>query len=695
MWLWAEFETSLLKEPTARKVLRRSAWLLPKTSSGVSKKYPRCDQSSSELQMLWKRCIPLTKHAMLAVLGMAAAAAQDGAVLPGAEKQSPLSDYFADRVDLGPIPELIDSIMAPLAAEHGSEWAGINLPRTPVGTELTVLIVDSERVSGSGCGSSFLRECRVAVAAEGNCAAMDERTIVCDVRFLLSLLSLSVHAADEAKLRGVSGEEQRRRARFDEFFADDWSPNLSSQMARAKALAQRRDAAPSSYRTNIDYYLIAAISVALAHEYGHVILRHVRSPQSGLFEPRTEPVGNGATLGVDDEADADGFAIEWIGRKQPSWILGLTPLVLADLQEYSFRAAAVSAGFDKGALSNLVPTEERKAAFAAALLKAGLCDPSHPSSSSRIIAMTRSHAFAPARAQWPDGYFDRVAEAAGKVALVCQTLHSVQVAVSSGEAATSVRVVLLDQGEAPRTKLRYAWIAGADEQMEVISHFRADRSVDDVAMSPSEGYDATVVAIRVMKTEGPYSMVGVQPKASTITSLQSPVLVVTPFDDRGGARGEGSVATKESSSDSWKEDESVADYFRQFAELRAGVILLPDEEIGRGGSWSIRSTQDGGISETIWTLMRRNGNRLTLTGTITLTPGSSHEGVNGRGTAEATVDLAQPSPHYQSTLQKTTTYVAGGRTFREVQSSEFKRSPRDDLDDTESEPTMPPLSDRR
>ena len=350
-------------------------------------------------------------------------------------------------------------------------------------------------------------------------------------------------------------------------------------------------------------------------------------------------------------------------------VLIQAPGVLANLQDYSLDAISSKAGFADftGLQSDTDLTGEVQASLKAALMKMGLCDSAHPPVGARVATMTGSNAFDAVRSQWSVTYAEQVSQSTRWIEPFCQRTESARRIETSGEVVTAVKIKLLRPGSGTPSKLRYKWIVGTVQNLAMTSHITLTSQLDKSPPRSTLAEAMSEAASRVMHIDATGVQVALQPglPGSTLVS------VLKTFDDRGGGL-DMKIFTKEASDDHWSEDNGIAGHFKGLADFSVHTIILPDEALGIGGTWSIRSDQRVGYSETRWTLVRREADQITLSGTMITTSRPDKEGKEGSGTVTAVVDLKRPTPvHYTCHLTTSTTFVTPSGTLHETEESEF------------------------
>jgi hypothetical protein len=597
-------------------------------------------------------------------------------------RDSSLAGYVVSNSDLGAVAIAIDDVMRPVTSDDHRDWIGVNPERSAASDEVAVFVVDSARLVRDGCAANPLSaRCRVGRLTADGCAALDQRTIMCDAKFLLITWSLAARSVDETALRNTPGEREGRMRRFDDYFARVGLLTLPERVLEAKRYLERarRNA---DYASKISVFFGASLSLVMWHEYGHIALGHVKNNVLG-DEARVRTTD---WMASGPEADADEYAIKKMAQHLPPPVVATSITLLTDLESYWRRTIALAAGFKDGRIEGVTPAEEERAEFAAAATKSGICASSHPSYVARLVRITRSPAFQPAMAYWPKGYFDAAAKRADRWNRMCMLDEWFQAQLAGSAEGESqperlAELRIIDPGSAPRSRLRYSWRKGSIQRTRITVHGEERRAIDGAPLKDTKDDSVTEVVLKVVDVdaEARHFFVAIHPVKSTLKALQVPVMIAWAFNDLGGAASEVDVATRPVAGGDWKSDPQVAGFFRSFVELTPGVIMLPVEEIGAGGSWSITTPGRPGdeASTTIWKLVSRDGDRLTLEGTmgsvISRPDGSST--LKGEGPVSATVDLRFPSPRFSSRLQFTTVVSAGPQNLTYTRLSTVDREP--------------------
>jgi hypothetical protein len=260
--------------------------------------------------------------------------------------------------------------------------------------------------------------------------------------------------------------------------------------------------------------------------------------------------------------------------------------------------------------------------------------------------------------------------------------------------ATAPVVTRVKRGKRP-AELRYALPAPGDTPAQIVDQtFETAMEITEVGVSkrvplPDQAVGSTLAYTAVGAEAGaPPSLALVQrmnrglaadaAMSSQFEDARGSELAYT-IDDRGRA-GDVRVLSRAT-------DDAGAQQVLSLLRGNGGPIVLPAEPIGVGGSWRVveRHPVANTATEvtTTYTIKARDGDRLTLTGTIeTRTPAYTtdrvaHHAAAGTGTLTATLDLGRPAPEISASLRFDGAITMDGRAQRIVMTYEVRQVTRD------------------
>jgi hypothetical protein len=255
-------------------------------------------------------------------------------------------------------------------------------------------------------------------------------------------------------------------------------------------------------------------------------------------------------------------------------------------------------------------------------------------------------------------------------------------------------VTRLKRGKRP-IELRYALPAPGDAPAQIVDQsFETAMEVTEVGVArridlPDQAVGSTLAYAAVGAEAGvPPSIALVQ---RMNRGLAADAAMSSQFEDARGSELAYTIDDRGRAGDlrvlSRATDAAGAQQVLSILRGNGGPIVLPAEPVGVGGSWRVveRHPIAGVATEitTTYTIKARDGDRLTLAGTIeTRTPaytgdGVVHHAAAGTGTLTATVDLARPAPEITASLRFDAAITLEGRAQRIVMTHEVRQVTRD------------------
>lgn len=558
-----------------------------------------------------------------------------GTVRPASRawQHDPVGTAVNDRQALQPAEQAIDELMRGGIDLQGRRWIGVDPRRDPERGELAVLVVDAGRMILRGCGGTPSPSCRIGRMAADGCAAVDDRTIVCDARLLAMLENV---ALDTARPDGILRTAMTAPLQqLDRFYERTYRDDLDDQLAQLRA----EIGAAVVDRRGLRRLLSPALAMILGHEVAHIALGHVRD-DAIVLRPAHGP-GSEEAL----EAAADELAIRQLLRRHDLPYVVDALFAFSAIASYSGWQLRRAVGLPRGttakqAAADLARHPVDDGRFATTM--ASVCRNSHGDLSARMARLARIPEIARALSGAPHQLAALVEDLATRQARLCSGHDDAIRAVEAVRSAPPA-IRLDDAGSLPRQPARYHWTVGSTQLLRKVT--TTTTAFSDAATAPMTATRTTTVSVELAGFPAAHAAaISATLRRSDDAALAGrSVSVAEIIDDRGQVLQQ-AMLTRPADGAGWTpaspEDLRHYGHASSSADLYPETVRFPDEPIGVGAVWTVSG---GGLLLTTYRLISWTGDRLVIEIRThdALPPGGSATHASGLQTDE--VDLGLPA----------------------------------------------------
>ncbi|HWO24490.1 MAG TPA: hypothetical protein VNO30_37360 [Kofleriaceae bacterium] len=538
----------------------------------------------------------------------------------------------------------IGELMSEVIDLQGRRWAGVDPARDPGPGELAVFLVDARRMATEGCDDPLSASCRAGQRSVDSCAAIDERAIACDARFLALFANLALDGIRDNGILRPTGDQLEAAQRVDAFFASTYRSDIAAQLEQ---LGTALGEAAIDVESFVEV-LVRVLDVVLTHELGHIALGHVQ--EHAILQQRSEvPDGSAA----DQESVADEFAIRQIMRRSDGDRLLAGMYLLVQLDVYTFKLSLLSSSITQITTFDKPGSPDDQIDKAIVSGTALICSRTHATPPARFLRLAHAPAIAEALAKLPPAEVKQAIEeledlVAARERLCAMAEHSRQFATLDREtaaaAAVPLAITVTDTGKLPRERLRYRWSQGATLRME--RRVELTKSMKPGSTPPRTTAHSTTVLVQVQKVRADRSAaIELKVEQSDLPDLAGRSAVINEIiEDRGIFVTRQVMVRPQSAPEPWAvASRENARRLSIPSVLGPGMVALPKEPIGVGGVWTVSGGGERWV--TTYRLLSRNGPHLIIQATFEFFYAMSKRSSTAiAGSRSIHIDLGLPAP---------------------------------------------------